>query len=80
MPHGEVTLVVHNSGNQLHNITIAAQHIDRDVAPGATVRISIAVADTPVVFTCKYHRRIGMAGVLVPDAHASADNPVSTGA
>ena len=66
VPQGAVTLVVHNTGSQLHNITVVAQHIDRDVAPGATVRIPVVIANVPVVFACKYHRTIGMVGVLVP--------------
>ena len=66
LPRGTVTLVVHNTGAQLHNVSIATQHIDRDIRPGATVRIAVSIADKPVVIACKYHRKIGMVGVLVP--------------
>jgi plastocyanin len=66
VPSGTVTLVVHNAGAQLHNVSIAAQHIDRDVAVGATVRIQVVVGREPVVFVCRYHRALGMVGVLVP--------------
>ena len=66
VPTGTVTLTVHNGGTLLHNVSIPDQHIDRDVAPNATITVQVQVAKTPVVFFCKYHRVSGMVGVLVP--------------
>jgi plastocyanin len=66
VPSGADTLVVHNAGSVLHNVQISAQHVDRDIAPGETVRISVSVGASPLVFVCKYHASIGMAGALIP--------------
>jgi plastocyanin len=66
VPAGTVTLAVHNTGSLLHNVSIPDQHIDRDVAPGATVTIQLRVGTTPITYFCKYHRGGGMIGALIP--------------
>ena len=66
VPVGAITLVVHNVGSQRHNVSIASQGIDRDVAPGATVSFAIRMPRVPLLFVCKYHRGLGMAGALYP--------------
>lgn len=75
VPSGPVTLVVHNTGAQLHNVQIASQHIDRDVQPGATIRVPVRMNGAPVVFVCKYHRGLGMAGALIPVASPAKGGP-----
>jgi plastocyanin len=59
VPRGTVSLEVRNTGESLHNVQITSQHIDEDVAPGHTITV-------PVVYVCKYHRTLGMVGVLIP--------------
>ena len=66
VPSGTVTLTIHNSGSLLHNISIPDQHIDHDIAVGATVTVQVDVGAAPVTYFCKYHRGGGMVGVLVP--------------
>jgi plastocyanin len=66
VPRGAVTLRVRDTGKTLHNVQVTAQHVDVDVAPGRTVVVHLRVADAPVVYVCKYHRSLGMVGILVP--------------
>jgi plastocyanin len=68
VPRGAVTLRVRNTGKSLHNVQVTAQHVDVDVAVGRTVVVHLHVDRAPVVFVCKYHRSLGMVGVLVPTA------------
>ena len=48
VPAGTMALTVHNVGSQVHNVSIAAQHIDRDVQPWATVDVPVKVGPTPI--------------------------------
>lgn len=65
---GTVNLTVHNTGQALHNVSIADQGIDQDVEAGKTISVQVQVASSPVQFVCKYHRTSGMVGALVPTA------------
>jgi plastocyanin len=66
VPRGTVTVTFHNTGVVIHNVEITAQHIDVDVKPRASVAIRIQVGAEPVVYVCRYHRALGMVGVLIP--------------
>ncbi|HUI48925.1 MAG TPA: hypothetical protein VL119_09525 [Acidimicrobiia bacterium] len=66
VPRGIVTLTVRNTGQTIHNIEIAAQHIDVDIAQGRSITVRVRVGSVPVVFICRYHRYLGMVGVLIP--------------
>ncbi len=63
---GAVTMNVKNTGQALHNVTIASQGIDMDVAPGEAITVQIKVDKDAVPYVCKYHRTSGMVGSLVP--------------
>jgi len=63
---GTVTLVVHNGGQMLHNVTIPPLNIDMDVPPGQTITLQVQMGNTPLVFFCKYHKGVGMYGALLP--------------
>jgi plastocyanin len=63
---GTVTLVVRNTGRMLHNISVPAQKLDKDVAPGQTITVKIKVAGKALPYFCKYHRTAGMFGSLLP--------------
>jgi plastocyanin len=63
---GTVTLVVHNSGRMLHNISVPAQKLDKDVAAGQTITVTVKVAGKALPYFCKYHRTAGMVGALLP--------------
>jgi hypothetical protein len=66
VPVGSVTLTVHNAGQALHNVSIPALNIDRDVSPGQTITIHVRMGSMPVVIFCKYHKSVGMYGALLP--------------
>jgi plastocyanin len=68
---GTVTLTVRNTGQALHNVSIPAQHIDMDVAPGQTITVRVRMGSAPLVYFCKYHRGSGMLGALLPAGTAS---------
>jgi plastocyanin len=65
-PAGTLTLVVHNGGQALHNVSVPAQGIDTDVEAGQTVTVSVKAGATPFTFFCKYHRTSGMVGAVIP--------------
>ena len=67
VPAGTVTLVVLNSGTHWHNFSIPAQHVDRDLPADAAILVRVSVANAPVMFDCKYQRRRGMVGILIPE-------------
>ena len=68
VPAGTFSLTVTNTGSLLHNVSIPDQHIDKDVAPGASVTVQVQIGTTPVVYFCKYHHASGMVGALVPQS------------
>lgn len=66
VPRGTVTVTFHNTGVVIHNVEITAQHIDVDIKPRGSATIHIQVGADPVVYVCRYHRALGMVGVLIP--------------
>ncbi len=63
-----MTLTVENAGQALHNVSIADQGIDEDVAPGETITLRVEMGSSPLQYACKYHRTSGMLGALLPTA------------
>lgn len=61
-----ITLLVTNTGAILHNVSIADQGIDIDVAAGETIEVPITLGDGPLVYICKFHRTAGMVGAVLP--------------
>ena len=66
VPRGDVRLVVHNSGAVLHDVQVRAQHVDVDVEPGRSATVRLHVGTVPLVYVCRYHRYLGMVGILIP--------------
>jgi plastocyanin len=66
VPRGTVTLTMHNTGEVVHDIGVAAQHVEADAPPGGSVSIRVRVDAEPVELECRIHRHLGMAGVLIP--------------
>ena len=71
VPAGIVTLVVLNTGTHWHNFSVPAQHIDRDLPADAAILVHVSVTNAPVTFNCKYQRRRGMVGILIPEVSRS---------
>jgi uncharacterized cupredoxin-like copper-binding protein len=61
----KVAVVLKNYGKHLHNFTLPAEGIDRDVAPGKTATLIVHIPRSGEIgFYCKYHKRLGMSGAL----------------
>ncbi|MEP7204249.1 MAG: hypothetical protein ABI894_16675 [Ilumatobacteraceae bacterium] len=63
---GTFTLKVTNTGAILHNVTIADQGIDINVAVGETIEVPVTPGDGPLAYICKFHRTSGMVGAVLP--------------
>ena len=68
---GTITLLVHNGGQVLHNVSIPQLHINQDVASGQTITVQVKMGSAPLVFFCKYHLSSGMLGALFPSGGGS---------
>jgi plastocyanin len=66
VPSGTLTLMVHNAGQALHNVSIPSLNVDMDVSPGQTITVQVRMESAPLVFFCKYHKSVGMYGALLP--------------
>jgi len=64
-PGQRLRLRIENESGTLHNITIAGQHIDRDILPKKTIEVDVTMpASGTLVFSCKFHGPLGMNGQL----------------
>ncbi len=75
----KVTLTFENDSNSLHNVSIAALGIDKDIPAKGKVDVNVTFPNSgAVLFVCKYHTGQGMNGeLLVGDATPQALAPVS---
>jgi YVTN family beta-propeller protein len=64
-PGQRLRLRIENESGTLHNITIADQHIDRDILPRKTIEVDVTMpASGTLIFSCKFHGPLGMNGQL----------------
>ena len=64
-PGQKLTLVIENEVGTLHNITIPALGIDKDIPPKGKVQLDVTFPASGVLtFACKFHGPLGMAGML----------------
>jgi plastocyanin len=75
--HGEpgqkITIHLRNVTATPHNVTLAAQKINDDLAPDKAMTLTVTLpASGTLVFTCEYHAKAGMAGALTTGASAPA--------
>jgi plastocyanin len=81
-PGQKLTLAISNIATQVHNISIPAQGLDRDLPRGhARVNVEVTFPMTgEVQFFCKFHTARGMNGLLVvgdvPPMSAVSSSPV----
>ena len=77
-PGQKLRLEVENESATLHNMSIPAQHIDRDIPPKGKVEVEFTFPPSGVVhFFCKFHTALGMNGELL--AGDATPQPVSQG-
>jgi len=75
-PGQRLTLVVENESGTLHNLSIPALHVDRDVPPKGKIEVEVTFPATGVVHLfCKVHEALGMNGELL--AGDAAPQPVA---
>ncbi len=64
-PGQKVTFQLKNEGSALHNFSLTAQSIDKDIQPGQTEDVSVTLPKSGFLeFFCKYHQALGMVGEL----------------
>ena len=64
-PGQTLTLVVESEASTLHNISIPALGIDKDIPPKGKVEVDVTFPASGVLaFFCKFHGRLGMNGQL----------------
>jgi YVTN family beta-propeller protein len=64
-PGQKLTLMIESEASTLHNISIPALGIDKDIPPKGKVRVDVTFPASGVLtFSCKFHGPLGMAGVL----------------
>jgi YVTN family beta-propeller protein len=64
-PGQRLTLLLENEASTLHNISIPALGIDKDVPPQGKVQVDVTFPASGVVaFSCKFHGPLGMNGHL----------------
>jgi plastocyanin len=64
-PGQELKAALENYGAKRHNFTVPSEGIDHDLAPGRKATVTIRIPGSgQVVFYCRFHRQLGMAGGL----------------
>jgi len=64
-PGQKLTLIVESEGNMLHNISIPALGIDKDIPPKGKVQVDVTFPPSgELSFSCKFHGSLGMNGQL----------------
>ena len=65
-PGQKLTLLVESEATTLHNISIPALGVDKDVPPKGKVQVDVTFPASGVLaFSCKFHGPLGMHGQLV---------------
>jgi YVTN family beta-propeller protein len=65
-PGQSLTLLVENEASTLHNLSIPALGIDKDIPPRGKAQVDVTFpASGILVFSCKFHGPLGMNGQLV---------------
>ena len=65
----KLAVTLSNQGNELHNFTVGAQHIDENVQAGTPVNVTVTFpAAGAVTFVCRFHLIQNMRGELVVGA------------
>ncbi len=65
-PGQKLTLLIENEASTLHNISIPALGIDKDIPPKAKVEVDVTFPTSGMLaFACKFHGALGMNGQLL---------------
>ena len=73
----KLTLEIGNESQTIHNFSLKAQGIDKDVPAGGKVTVEVTLPSSGVLlYSCKYHAGQGMNGELIAGTGAPAAPPV----
>lgn len=62
----KVTLEITNNSANIHNFSLKAQDVDKDVAIGGTLTVDVTLpASGVLLYFCEYHTKEGMNGELI---------------
>jgi YVTN family beta-propeller protein len=65
-PGQTLTLEIENESGTLHNLSIPALHLDKDIPPKGKVHVQVTMPQSGAVhFFCKFHTAMGMNGELL---------------
>src|SRR5262245_58508961 len=65
-PGQKTTLTIENESSTLHNFSVPAMALDKDIAPNGDTTIDVVFPDSGVLlFVCKYHTGQGMNGEML---------------
>lgn len=65
----ELTVVVTNESESLHNFSVTSLKIEKDIPPGHSIKVGLHIpASEPLVFFCKYHSPLGQQGAILTEA------------
>ena len=79
-PGQKVTVELENEGSVEHSFTIDSQSIDKVIAPGKDVKVTVTMPKSgSVSFYCKFHKSSGMAGALVTSGSGAAPPTTTSG-
>ena len=59
------TITLENVSEDAHTFTVIGQSIDVETLPGKTSRVAIDLAPGTYRFVCRFHRSMGMKGLLL---------------
>src|SRR4249920_984673 len=59
------TITLENVSDDAHTFTVIGQSIDVETLPGKTSRVAIDLAPETYRFVCRFHRSMGMKGLLL---------------
>lgn len=72
-PGQKGTLRITNDSSTTHNLSVAAQQVDRDIAAKSTAAVAVTIPQSGVLlFFCKFHTGSGMNGELLAGTTAPA--------
>jgi plastocyanin len=75
-PGQKLTVTVKNEGKELHNFSLSAQQLDKDIPPDGKIQLEVTFPPLGALrFFCKYHSGQGMNGQLL--AGDATPQPVS---
>ena len=79
-PGQKLSLIIKNTSSVLHNFSLTAQNVNKDLNAGSTVTTHVTFPSSGVLsFFCQYHKSRGMAGGLLTSGDKSGTSGGAAG-